>query len=230
VLPRIERAVRLAFALLAVLAAMSLVACGGDDEASTPLPVDQRFVTAEDAPGSKPDPDETRETTADFDEFIASLDHRAIDPDSEEIAEAFQEADFTASGTDTRFYGESHVPGSSTHIVSSFIELESADAAAKALDWLETDVRKPCPMSCATDRSSFDVDDVPEARGVRRIATAEDIENLGTSDEQPFESYWVGFTDGAIAYTIDLFGLPGSISEEQAEDIASAYHDRLTSG
>ena len=50
----------------------------------------------------------------------------------------------------------------------------------------------------------------PDARGVHRIATAEDIERVGTEDERPSESYWVGFTDGAIVYTVDLFGPPGS--------------------
>ena len=50
---------------------ITLVACSGDNEmAAAPLPVAQRFVTAEDAPGSKPDPVETRQTTVDFDEFI----------------------------------------------------------------------------------------------------------------------------------------------------------------
>ena len=45
-------------------------------------------------------------------------------------------------------------------------------------------------------------------------------------DERPFDSYWVGFTDGAFVYTVDLHGPPGSVSEEQALDIASAYHHR----
>ena len=52
----------------------------------------------------------------------------------------------------------------------------------------------------------------------------------GPSDQVPFEGYWVGFTNGAIAYTLELFGRPGSVSEEQAQEIASAYHDRLTGG
>ena len=60
------------------------------------------------------------------------------------------------------------------------------------------------------------------------VATAEDIEAAGTEDEKPFESYWVGFTSGAYVYTVDLHGPPGSVSEEQALDIARAYHDRLT--
>jgi hypothetical protein len=221
--------VRFAIPLLAALAMITLVGCAGDeDEAAAPVPLAQRFVTADEAPGSKADPVETRQTTMDFDEFIASLSERAIDPDEEEATSVFQEAGFQGAGVDTRFFGETHTPGSSPHVVSSFIELESEDGATSALDWLETDSKKPCPMSCATQISTFDVDDIEDARGVRRIATAEDIERLGTADEQPSESYWVGFTDGALAYSVDLFGPPGSISEQQALDIASAYYERLT--
>ena len=60
------------------------------------------------------------------------------------------------------------------------------------------------------------------------IATAEDIEAAGTGDQRPFDSYWVGFTNGSFVYTVDLHGPPGSVSEEQALDIARAYYDRLT--
>lgn len=215
--------------LLAALALVTLAACGGDDaETATPLPIEERFVTAEEAPGSKPDPVETRQTTADYDEFIATLSERAVDPNEEEMTEVFQEAGFNGAGVDTRFYGETHTPGQSTHVASSFIELASEDGATSALEWLEADMRKPCPRSCAVRHSTFDVDDLPGGRGVHSLATAEAIERLGTSDQQPFESYWVGFTNGAIAYTVDLFGRPGSVSEEQALEIASAYYDRLT--
>ena len=70
--------------------------------------------------------------------------------------------------------------------------------------------------------------DVPDARGVERIATAEDIERLGTEDERPDERYWIGFTVGPVVYTVDLQGPPGSVSEDQAQDIAAAYYERLT--
>jgi hypothetical protein len=221
--------VRFAIPLLVALTAVALVACsGGDDEAPAPVPLAQRFVTAEDAPGSKTDPVETRQTTVDFDEFIALLSEAAINPDTEEMTTVFQDAGFKSAGVDTRFYGETHTPGSSPHVISSFIELDSEDGATNALDWLETDVRKPCPMSCAVDRSSFDVDDIADARGVHRIATAEDIERVGNPDERPNEEYWMGFTNGAFVYTVDLFGPPGSVSEKQALEIVSAYHDRLT--
>ena len=220
---------RFAIPLLVALTALGLVACtGGEDEATAPVPVAQRFVTEEDAPDSKPDPVETRQTTVDFDEFVATLGERAVDPDNDEITEAFPEASFESAGVDTRFYGETHTPGQSSHVVSSFIELTSEDEATSALEWLEADVRKPCPGSCAVRTSTFDVDDLPGGRGVHSSATAEDIERVGNPDQQPFEGYWVGFTDGGIAYTVDLFGRPGSVTEEQALEIASAYHDRLT--
>lgn len=222
---------RFTIPLLAALALATLAGCtGNDEEAAAPLPLAERFVTAEEAPGSKPDPDETRQTTEDLDEFIATLSENAVDPDNEEMTEVFEGAGFKSAGVDTRFYGEVHTPGQSSHVVSSFIELASDDGATSALDWLETDVQKPCPGSCAVRHSTFDVGDIPGGRGVRSIATAEDIERVGTSDQVPFESYWVGFTNGALAYTVELFGRPGSVSEEQAQEIASAYHDRLTEG
>ena len=116
---------RLGISLLVAATAVALVACSGsgDDEAAAPLPVAQRFVTAEDAPGSKADPDELRETTVDLDEFIATLSERAVDPDIEEATTVFEEAGFESAGLDTRFFGETHTPGVSPHVVSSFIEL-----------------------------------------------------------------------------------------------------------
>jgi hypothetical protein len=220
--------VRFAVPLLAALALIALVACGGDDdETAAPLPTAQRFVTEEDAPGSKADPVETGETTADLADFITGLSGLAIDPDREEASAVFEEAGFKGWGVDTRFFGETHT-NTAPHAVSSYIELGFEDGAASVLDWLETDSKKPCPMSCAVQITDFDVEDIADARGVRRLATAEDIERVGTEGQVPSDSYWVAFTDGAFVYTVDLHGPPGSVSEEQALEIANAYHDRLT--
>ena len=52
-------------------------------------------------------------------------------------------------------------------------------------------------------------------------------QEVGTTDEQPFSGYWVGFTNGSSVYTVFLQGPPGSVSEEQALKIASAYYERL---
>jgi hypothetical protein len=223
--------VRFAIPLLVAVTAVTLVACGGsDDETAAPLPVAQRFVTAQDAPGSKADPVEKRQTTVDFDDFILALSDFTVDLDVEEANMVFHEAGFKSAGVDARFFGQTHSPETSVHVFSSFIEVGSEDGATSALDWLETDQMKPCPMSCAVQRSSFEVDDIPDARGVHRVATAEDIERVGRTDEQPQDDYWIGFTNGPIVYTMVLHGhaVPGTVSEDRAQQIATAYYDRLT--
>jgi hypothetical protein len=203
----------------------ALVACSGGDDAP---PITQRFPTAADAPGSKPDPDEKRQLPEDLDEFILAFTDALVDPDQAEMRSVFQEAGFVRAGLDVRFFGETHAPPATPHLFSWFIELESDDGAASVLDWVEADSMKPCPHSCATRVTAFAVDGIPDARGVHRVATPEDIEAAGTEDEHPFESYWLGFTAGSIVYTVDLMGPPGSVSEEQAQRIVSAFHDRLT--
>jgi len=213
---------RLAIRLLVSSITVALIACGAE-----PVPVAERFPTAAEAPGTKPDPVEKRKTTEDFDEFITALTDAVIDPNREEMTTVFQEAGFKRAGLDVRFYGETH-SFEAPHLFSWFVELDSDDGATTALDWLEADGKKPCPHSCATRVNSFDVTDIPDARGVHRVATAEDIEAAGTGDEHPSESFWVGFTVGSIVYSIDVHGAPGSVSEEQAQKIASAYYDRLS--
>jgi hypothetical protein len=223
--------VRVAAVVVVVLSAVVLVGCGGeDDDTAAPVPVGQRFLTAADAPGSKPDPVEKRQTTDDFDTFTEAIAGMTIDPDEAEIREIFTESDFVQAGSDARFFGETHSPETSNHVFSSFIELGSEDSATSALDWLETDQLKPCPMTCAVQRSTFDVDGVPGARGVHRVATAEDIERVGKSDEVPQDDYWIAFTDGSTVYTMMLHGHtgPGTVTEDQAQQIARAYYERLT--
>lgn len=204
--------------------AIALVACDGGDDVA-PLPIEQRFLTAEDAPGTESDPVETRQTTTDLDEIIVV--YRLIDPDEDELTTVLRDAGFEGTGVDSRFVGESHSPDV-PHLVSSFIELDSDDGASSVLDVIEADVLKPCPGSCATRISAFDVEDIDGARGVHRIATAEDIEAAGTGDEWPLDSYWVGFTVGPVVYSVELRGPPGSVSEEQTRNLATAHHDRLT--
>jgi hypothetical protein len=216
---------RLATRLLVLVTAVALFSCGGGDDAAAP-PLAQRFVTAADAPGTKPDPEEERQTSADLDEFMSSS-QPFIDPDTDEMTTIFEDAGFEGAGTEARFFGETHEPHA-PHVFSSFYELESEDGARSVLDWLETDSMKPCPHSCAVRVSTFDVDGIPDARGVHRIATAESIEAAGFEDQQPSDEYLVAFTVGSFVYTMALQGPPGgSVSEEQALEIASAYHDRL---
>ncbi len=220
---------RFALPLLAALALFTLVACGGDDDTETaePVPLSQRVVLEQDAPGSKPDPVETRQATVDLDEFIETLNNIAIDPDTDEITDVFTEAGFKGAIIDTRFYGETHTP-SAPHVNSSVIELGSEQGAQDALAWIVADAMKPCPHTCAVEISELDVEDIPGARGVRRTASAEDIAALGNEDDIPFESYQVTFTDEFFVYNVDLHGPPGTVSESQAIEIATALHHRVS--
>ena len=93
--------------LLVASTVVVLVACTGGDDA---VPVAERFPTAADAPGSKPDPVEEGQTSEDLDEFIAAFTDALIDPDRAEMTTLFEDAGFVRAGLDVRFYGETHAP------------------------------------------------------------------------------------------------------------------------
>ena len=203
---------RLALPLLAVLTLIALSACGGGDE-TEPVALAQRAV-------------ETRQTTVDLEEFIGVLHERAVDPDADELRDVFTEAGFEAAIIDARFYGETHSPDS-PHVFSSAIQLESEQGAESALEWVAADSMKPCPHTCAVRIGEFDVDGIPDARGVHRSQSAEDIEAVGTANDVPFDSYEVLFADGPFVYTVAVSGPPGSVTEAQATDIAGALYERV---
>ena len=138
----------------------------------------------------------------------------------------FEQAGFSRAGLDVRFFGETHA-SSAPHLFAWFIDLESEDGATRVLDWLETDATKPCPVSCATEVSEFSADGIPGVRGVHRRTTAESIEDAGTDEQQPSDSYWMGFAVGSTVHTVELSGPPGSVDDEQARSIASSLYERL---
>jgi hypothetical protein len=216
--------IRSAVRLAPVVALIAVVACSGGEP--DPPPLAERFVAAADAPGSTIDPVETRQTADDLDGFVATFREFMIDADDGEMTTVFEDAGFEQAGTEVRFIGETHSPDE-PHIFSSFFELGSDDGASAALDWLATDSMKPCPESCATVVSEFDVAAIPDARGVRRLTTAEAIEEAGLPNQIPRDEYLVAFTVGASVYTVLVAGPPGTVTEQQAADIATAYHDRL---
>jgi len=219
------KALLFAFAVAAVL---GLAACGGgSDEATSTgaLALDQRVVTEEDAPDSKPDPVEKRQTAADEDEFVEKMGDAFINP-TEQETEDLQTVGFVQAIRDTRYFGDVHSKDAA-HTFSLVVQFDSPDSATEMADFFHTDSLRPCPESCAFSVSEFDVDGIPGATGVRRYASEEAVQAAGTSENIPRDSYAIFFADGDFAYDIDLGGPPGTTSEDKAVEIAQKLYDRV---
>ena len=209
-------------------AVLGLAACGGgSDEATSTgaLALDQRVVTEEDAPDSKPDPVEKRQTAADEDEFVEKMGDAFINP-TEQETEDLQTVGFVQAIRDTRYFGDVHSKDAA-HTFSLVVQFDSPDSAKEMADFFHTDSLRPCPESCAFSVSEFDVDGIPGATGVRRYASEEAVQAAGTSENIPRDSYAIFFADGDFAYDIDLSGPPGTTSEDKAVEIAQKLYDRV---
>ena len=166
------------------------------------------------------------ETPEDLDESINVFANFSNAPDLDEITNVFKKAGVEGAVLDSRYIGKTHT-GEAPHVIGLVVQAQSEEGATRALDFLEKDYKQPCPESCAVKNSDFQVDAIPTARGVHSSATAQDIKRIGTPDEKPFEGYWVGFTDGPYASMLELHGPPGSVSEQEALEIANAYYERV---
>jgi len=218
---------RLGIPLSAVLV-LGLAACGGGSGEATstgPLALDQRVVTEEDAPDSKPDPVEKRQTAADEQEFSDKMGDAFINPTAQETKD-LQTVGFVQAIRDTRYFGDTH-SRDDAHTFSLVVQLDSPDGAKEMADFFHTDSLRPCPESCAFSVSEFNVDGIPGATGVRRYASEEAVKTAGTSENRPYDSYAIFFADGDFAYDIDLGGPPGTTSEDKAVEIAQNLYDRV---
>jgi hypothetical protein len=217
---------------LAATAALALAACGGDDGSATstgPVTLEQRVVTEADAPGSASDPVETPIKVSSKDEFVSKLGDRFINPPPEDI-ETLKSSSFVSAYEATRFIPEEEGgPHSRTapHVSSLVMQFGSADDAKTAADLLQTDSVRPCPETCAEQAEEFEVDGIPGAYGTHRFATAESIQESGDTEADPFDGFEIGFADGVFAYRVIYDGPPGTVSEDEAEEIAQHLYDRV---
>jgi hypothetical protein len=213
--------------LFALVAVLDIAACGNSKEEAAPLALDQRVPSAQDAPGSKADPVEKRVTVSGPDEFISRLGERFINPTQKDVTD-FKQSGFLRAIHDTRFFpatpGGPHARNA-VHIFSLVMQFKSREGAQDALDFFHTDSLRPCPRKCSTQIKEFDVD-ISDAHGVRRYATAENIQATG-DEGPPYDSYEIQFADGPFAYRISLFGPPGEVSQDMAEEIAGKLYDRV---
>ena len=222
---------------LAVVAVMGIAACGGDNAAVTStagdnpalLTLEQRIPGEAEAPGSEPDPRETRRTATGLEEVAPILEHQLITATEEEEA-ALEEAGFVSAILDTRFFpsepGAEH-EGGEPHIATLVMEFGSEAGAADAVALLHADGLEPCPETCAFDLAEFEPNGIPNAMGAQRIATQDSLDATGDSDLHPHAEYTIYFADGPFAYAVKLFGSPGEVSVQQAEEIAIKLHDRV---
>jgi hypothetical protein len=205
---------------MAVAIAAALVACE-----AAPLTLEQRVLSESDVPGSLPDPVETRQTASTLEEFTAWPDVPAAEIDSGRL----EEAGFVSAIHETRFLPEPP-DGPHTreapHVRILVIQFDSRDGALTAADVLHEYALQPCPGTCAARIEEFDVSGVPEAKGVRRLVTAERLEETEEEGE-PSDSYTITFADGAFVYQVESFAPPGKTSEQLVEDITNRVHDRV---
>jgi hypothetical protein len=107
------------------------------------------------------------------------------------------------------------------------MQFGSADDAKTAAGLLQTDSVRPCPETCAEQAEEFEVDGIPGAYGTHRFATAESIQESGDTEADPFDGFEIGFADGVFAYRVIYDGPPGTVSEDEAEEIAQHLYDRV---
>jgi hypothetical protein len=205
---------------MAVAMAAALAACTAD-----PLTLEQRVLSEADLPGSLPDPVETRQTASTLDEFTAWQDIPAAEIDARRL----DDAGFVAAIHDTRFLPET--PGGphtrdAAHVRILVVRFDSEGGALTGADLLHESALQPCPDSCAARIEEFDVSGVSDAKGARRLVTAERLQETGEEGE-PSDSYTISFADGPFAYQVEGFGPSGKVTEQQIEDIAQKLHDRV---
>jgi hypothetical protein len=215
---------------MAVALATCVAACAGDggnesEAAGQPLTLSQRVVSESDAPDSKTDPVETRQTARSLEDLGGWDDGGAPEIDPRKL----EELGFVAAVHDTRFFPKE--PGGPhrrdvPHVRTLVGQFTSKEAAVKAMDLLYEADLKPCPGKCATSFEKIDISGVPDAKGVRRYVTAERLEELQEPGE-PTDSYTIVFADGPYAYNVELFGPPGEVSQEQLEEIVGKLRDRV---
>ena len=173
------------FVLIAVaLAGLTACSSGSGEATSTgPLALDQRVVTEEDAPGSKPDPVEKRQIAPDEQAFSDTMGDAFINPTDEEKAR-LGTIGFVEAIRDTRYFGDVHSKDD-LHTFSLVVQLDSPDGAKEMADFFHTDGVRPCPESCSFSVNDLDVDGIPPATGVRPYASEDAVKKAGTAEHRP---------------------------------------------
>jgi hypothetical protein len=215
---------RLAATVAVMLCALSFAACDDDDNEVAPIAVEDRLLTTADVPDGY---SVAREFTWDTAEGVRDdgLGTTTIQASPDEAYDVVRNAGFKAGAG--RVFERNDATEPADFIVVIVLQLGSSDGAGDVLDFSADDSEKPCPETCAFTISETDIEGIPNARGVRRIATQETIEATGGSDG-PGEVRRVAFTDGPFFYYINAVHTPPSETESStAEMLAKRLYERV---
>lgn len=208
--------VRVALALLVLVAATMPVGCGGDDAPAEPLALDERLPTDEEAAGF---PVQRRFTWPDADGpvnegFAATLNNPEI---ADEAKEVLRDAGYVEGAAVVRSRAEND------NFVVMVLRLGSEDGARDVLEWGHHEELKPCPGLCSVDISEFDVGGIDNAKGIERLV-GPPIEG---QESPPYDRFLVDFTDGTVLYLVERAAPPGTATREDAVELANALRERV---
>jgi hypothetical protein len=205
-------ATALALTCLSVAAALLLA---GRDEPDEPLALSGRVWGPGEAPAAaRPG---KRNATSDAATFVDQIKDSLVRTTPGEAEKILSDAGF--KGAVAREY-EAGGAGA----VSVAMQLRDSDAATSVLEWSNKDALSPCPGECNVDITAFDVKDIPEARGVKRLRE-QGAQGAGPSN--PFESYEISFVDGHVLYVLRTEADPGTSDRNALVHAARQLYGRV---
>lgn len=208
------RLIAMAVALVCLSVAAPLL-LAGRGEPDKPLALSQRVWEPAEAPAAaRPG---KRQTTSDVATFVDQIQDTLVRTTPVEAEKILATAGFERAVA--REY-EANGAGA----VSVAIQLRDTRAANSVLAWSNADALSPCPRECNIDITEFDVNDIPRARGVKRLR---EPGAQGAGPGNPFESYEISFVDGRVLYVLRTEGAPSSADRNGLVHAATQLYGRV---
>lgn len=202
---------------LAVLPAGAFVACGGDDDGTSPESLMSRLLPASEFPGFKSELKFDWDNPIDF--AVQGLHLPQATPPSDAV-EAFENAGFEA-GVGESFVAAKGKPFEGPRATEDVVQFGSDDDAREALAYVHKEaLKQPCFATCSVQPREFAVPGIPSAKGVQLTP----LPDPPSDAPHPFVSYGVSFTIGPRLFLVVADGGPGQVEKDQVVDAAEALY------
>jgi len=212
--PHGARLVITAIALVCVSVSAALILAGRREQ-DKPLVLSERVWEPAEAPAAtRPG---KRQASSDVATFVDQIKDSLVRTTPGEAEKILSDAGF--KGAVAREY-----KAVGAGAVAVAMQLRDSDAATSVLEWSNKDALSPCPGECNLDISAFDVKDIPEARGVKRLR---ERGAQGDGPSNPFESQEISFVDGHVLYVLRTEGDPGTSDRDALVYAAKRLYDRV---